>query len=105
MISFSSAALYPEARSDATIAPAEVPARLHHLNPCDSNEDRAPTRAIPLTPPPSNTPSAMCPVGAAGPWLPAILVHLPRRIYIRIDHSWLPYSGPTGLDRDVSLSA
>src|ERR671939_2013776 len=53
---------YPTESRQATIAPAEVPATFtHSCTPASHSAGAiAPANAIPLTPPPSKTPSARC---------------------------------------------
>src|SRR4249919_717553 len=58
MISRSSEAEYPAARSAAVIAPADVPAMFCGPYARSSSVARAPASPIPLTPPPSKTRSA-----------------------------------------------
>src|SRR5215211_2093669 len=55
MRSRSSTAVYPAACSAVTIAPAEAPATFWVWKPCSSSTERAPTKALPFTPPPSST--------------------------------------------------
>src|SRR3954469_2879592 len=55
MISARRGAGVPAATSDPTIAPAEVPATRWTSYPASSSTEIAPTRPMPLTPPPSST--------------------------------------------------